>query len=410
MRLLVDRSVVTGILALSVFSAAPKRAVGQVSDGDTPSRPWVVVDIPDRDVYHRRDRIPVAFRSERDGYAIVLRVDTDGRVRILYPASPADDAFVRGGQEYRVPNPYGYDVAHAFAVDDYPGVGYVFAVVSSDAFDYLPYVRNGHLDYRTIGVDGRITGDPYVALGEIVEYMLPPGYGTYAFDVAEYFVGARFEYPRFVCYDCHAYTAYPVWDPYRNWCGTFKLVIYDEPAWYPTTVYPATHVVPAGGTVVHPQFVIEGRTATEPHVVRMPGSGRSGATVEPGVRGRDLGGVGAVKAPQEREAGGIGGLIRRLFGGDDTKRRPEVGDPAPQRGEPSPPKLERRKKEGSAPGAGTPSSGQSSGVRRQPASRSGSQPRANPAAAPSRRPPSSKQPARPKTDRRRPTRGTVSNR
>jgi hypothetical protein len=267
-------------------------------------------------------------------------------------------------------------------------------------------VRNGNWDYHGLGIDGRITGDPYVALSEIVEYMLPPGYGTYGFDVAPYFVEVQYEYPRFVCYDCHAYTAYPVWDPYRDWCGTFKLVIYDEPAWYPTTVYPATHVVPAGGGVVHPQFVIKGRTATEPPVVRVPGTRTRGTRAEPGVRGRDLGGIGTVKAPRERKSGGVGGLIRRLFGDDGGARRPEPREVAPPRREATPPKLERRKKGDSQPGARAPTIGQQNGTRRKPAVRSGSQPRSAPRAT-SGRPPS-KKPVQPKGIGDRPLRAGAS--
>jgi hypothetical protein len=375
------------MLLLALPEAARAQELGAVGE----SYPSMSVRIPDRDVYHRRDPIPVSFQSDRDGYVTVLRVDTDGRVRILFPADPYDDNFVRGGREYRVPNPYGYDVEHAFAVDDYPGVGYVFAVVSLDAFDYRPYMRNAHWDYRTLGIDGRITGDPYVALSEIVEYMLPPGYVTYGFDVAPYFVETRYEYPRFVCYDCHAYTAYPVWDPYRDWCGTFKLVIYDDPGWYPATVYPARRVVPAGAGV-RPQFVIKGRTATEPHVVHVTRSGSRGAQPETGVRGRDLGGVGAVRAPREREAGGVGGLLRRLFGKDrvDAKRRPADRDLNPPSGEGTRPTLERRKKNDTQQGTlRRPNTNTPSGARR-PAVRSGSTSRSAPVrpkpSAPGRKP------------------------
>ena len=44
----------------------------------------------------------VYFRTEQDAYVTILRVDTDGRVRVLYPREPWDDNFVRGGREYDV--------------------------------------------------------------------------------------------------------------------------------------------------------------------------------------------------------------------------------------------------------------------------------------------------------------------
>ena len=349
----------TGILptlagAVSLMALALFPGPGQAQEADAEAFHWIAVQIPQRDVYHRRDPIPVTYRADRDGYVMVMRVDTDGRIRMLYPSDPAGDNFVRGGQEYRVPNPYGYEVEHAFAVDDYPGVGYVFAVLSRDPFDFGPYVRNGHWDYRTMGVDGRITGDPYIALTEIAEDILPP-YGSFGFDLAPYYVGAQFEYPRFVCYDCHAYTAYPVWDPYRHWCGTFKLVIYDQPGWYPATVYAPTAVVLSAGGIVHPQFVITGRTSTDPHMVHAPRPGSRDAPSEAGVRGRDLGGTGTVRTPtasRSGDGGGVGGLIRRLFGKDaDSKRRPEPRSVAPTEPQGTPPTLERRKKDGNDEGA-----------------------------------------------------------
>jgi len=372
-----------GLTALLTIPALP--GASRAQEPDVAEFHWIAVRIPDRDVYHRRDPIPVAYRADRDGYVMVMRVDTDGRIRMLYPSDPGMDNFVRGGTERQVPNSYGYDVEHAFAVDDYPGVGYVFAVLSRDPFDFTPYVRNGHWDYRTMGADGRITGDPYVALTEIAEDMLPP-YGSFGFDLAPYYVEAQFEYPRFVCYDCHAYTAYPVWDPYRYWCGTFKLLIYDQPGWYPATVFPAAAVVPGGG-IVHPQFVIEGRTATEPHVVHVARTGQRGTPQEGGVRGRDLGGVGSIRtpsAPRDDSRGGVGGLIRRLFGKDpDPKRRTEPPSLAPTERKGTPPTLERRKKDGSDNGASRrPTSG---GAVRQP-----------PAVNSTRR----KAPAKPTSDRR----------
>lgn len=339
-----------GTIPLMALALLP--GPGRAQEADAEAFHWIALQIPKRDVYHRRDPIPVAYRADRDGYVMVMRVDTDGRIRMLYPSDPEGDNFVRGGEDHRVPNPYGYEVEHAFAVDDYPGVGYVFAVLSRDPFDFSPHVRNGHWDYRTMGVDGRVTGDPYVALTEIAEDMLP--HGSFGFDLVPYYVEAQFEYPRFVCYDCHAYTAYPVWDPYRHWCGTFKLVIYDQPGWYPATVYPTAAVVPGGG-VVHPQFIIEGRTATEPHVVHAARTGQRGTPPEGGVRGRDLGGVGSVRTPTASrggDPGGVGGLIRRLFGKEaDSKRRPEPRSIAPTEPKGTPPTLERRKKDGSDDGA-----------------------------------------------------------
>src|SRR5512140_3346852 len=57
-------------------------------DHDRPGiRLWTTED----DVYRRGDRVHVYFRTERDAYVTIFRVDTDGRVRVIYPRDPSDD-------------------------------------------------------------------------------------------------------------------------------------------------------------------------------------------------------------------------------------------------------------------------------------------------------------------------------
>src|SRR2546425_8520901 len=69
------------------------------------------------------------FRADRDAFVTILRVDTDGRVRVLFPREPWEDNFARGGRDYEV---QGGDDRDAFYIDDYPGVGYLFAVRSEE--------------------------------------------------------------------------------------------------------------------------------------------------------------------------------------------------------------------------------------------------------------------------------------
>src|SRR3989441_10741361 len=44
--------------------------------------------------------VRVHFRADRDAFLTILRVDTDGRVRVLFPREPWEDNFARGGREY----------------------------------------------------------------------------------------------------------------------------------------------------------------------------------------------------------------------------------------------------------------------------------------------------------------------
>src|SRR5881628_2491755 len=47
------------------------------------------------DPYASGQAARVSFRTEQDAYVTLFRVDTDGRVRVLYPREPWDDNFAR---------------------------------------------------------------------------------------------------------------------------------------------------------------------------------------------------------------------------------------------------------------------------------------------------------------------------
>src|ERR1700730_17154823 len=74
----------------------------------------------DAAVYTRGERVRLNFRLDHDAYVTIFRVDTDGRVRVLFPREPWEDNFARGGREFEVDGRVlGSD---AFTIDDYPGV------------------------------------------------------------------------------------------------------------------------------------------------------------------------------------------------------------------------------------------------------------------------------------------------
>src|SRR5688500_8536981 len=161
-------------------------------------------------VFTRGERVRTFFKLDKDAYVTIFRVDTDGRVRVLFPREPWEDNFARGGREFEVDGRQLH--SDAFTIDDYPGVGYLFAVASADPFVYDGIESGDHWDYRTIA-DGRVRGDPYVALTELAQRIVPEGYADWDYDVISYNVEQHYEYPRFLCYDCHTYVSYPYWNP-----------------------------------------------------------------------------------------------------------------------------------------------------------------------------------------------------
>src|SRR5688572_28327806 len=205
---------------------------------------WVSGD----NLFRRGDRARVYFRTDEDAYVTIVRIDTDGRVDILFPEDPYDNAEVRGGHTYRV---YGHG-HESFVINDYPGMGYIFAIASWEPFDYERVSRGRHWDYRHAG--GRVHRDPYEAARDFAELMLQDSRATYTFDVAEYHVERRVSYPRFLCYDCHAYRPYPVWNPYSHACVRFRIVVWDDPYYYPYRRYGGRRVVYVRERVREPRY------------------------------------------------------------------------------------------------------------------------------------------------------------
>src|SRR6266496_3320346 len=90
-----DRPMLLPLMLSLVGSAlAPANAASaRVVSDDPPIKVWL-----NHDNYYRGDKARVNVRLDDDGYVVVLRADADGRVRVLFPRDPGDEAFVRGGE------------------------------------------------------------------------------------------------------------------------------------------------------------------------------------------------------------------------------------------------------------------------------------------------------------------------
>lgn len=280
------------VLSLLAVPASPRPIVAPTS-----SRPKVEVwTNRGNDPYPVGDAVRVSFQTDQDAYVTVLRVDTDGRVRVLFPRQPWEDNFARAGLVYEVrslASPAG------FRADDYPGQGYLFAVAAADPFAYDPIESAERWNYALIADGGRIRGDPYTALTEIAERIVPEGSSDWDYDVAPYYVQQHYEYPRFLCYDCHAYVSFRTWNPYDYSCVRFRIVVFDDPYYYPYRSYGGTRVVFRRPFRPEPRFIFKDRRGSDPFVTRVrerPVSDSRRRDV--GVRGRDIGGPGTVPPPR----------------------------------------------------------------------------------------------------------------
>jgi len=184
---------------------------------------WMDRDQP----YQRGDRAHVFIRTAEPAFVTVLRVDTDGQLRVLFPKEPWRTTRVGGSRTFEVTAPAG---ARPLIIDDFPGVGYLLAIASPSPFHYEDITRGDYWDFRAVS-GGRVRGDPYVILADLAQRVA--GGNPHGYDIAAYHVGRHYDYPRFMCYDCHSYASYDQWDPYASSCARFRVEIYDDPLYYP---------------------------------------------------------------------------------------------------------------------------------------------------------------------------------
>ena len=214
-------------------------------------------------VLQRGDRVRVYYRSTESTYVAIFQVDTDGTIRLAYPRSPSENHYARADRDYQLlfpRSPY-------WTVDDRPGMGYFFIVTSPTPFDFSDF-RYSYYDggWDLSVVENRVYEDPYVAIDEYVARLIPDWeFAAYGLDFVSYSVGAPHEYPRFLCYDCHGFKPFDVWDPYRYSCTNFRVVVYDDPYFYPSRRYLGDRVVFVGGSFPSgPRFGFKERARGEP--------------------------------------------------------------------------------------------------------------------------------------------------
>ena len=191
-------------------------------------------------------------RTNADCYLTLFCVDTEGRMRLLYPR-PFEDGWVEGGRTCRLPEPgSGYDLQFSGP----PGMEYVYALASSHPLRsrYPSWMAQGleptppredwsdDIDpYR----DGLVVGDPFYRVRAFCEELVPypEQRDTYATAWVYFHLGRRVPYPRFVCSDCHWGGAV---DPYGPTCPAVRLRVGDvrcsgyidfRLAWFPRYTY-----------------------------------------------------------------------------------------------------------------------------------------------------------------------------
>ncbi len=306
--------------AVCLFGQNPRIAPEVRASDPTP----LVVLSTSNELVSRGDRMRVWFGTAQNAHVFLFRIDTDGRVRILFPERPWQNNYVQAGRMVEVKNTACDESACAFVIDDYPGQGYVFAVASVTPFEFDAYANGDYWDYSAIAHRGRVTSDPFVALSKVMEQtVVQTTENGSSYDVHRYNVEQRFEYPRFLCYECHSFVRFPSWDPYQQECTRFQIVRYDGPAYHPASGYSPTRVVFSRPLQIAPRYLFTERRPSDPFVsVRdeRPVGDSSRSIRSAGVTAADVGGIGTIPAPLGRRGTVSENDLRRLTSPDLSVR------------------------------------------------------------------------------------------
>jgi hypothetical protein len=200
-------------------------------------------------IYEPNDPIEIKVRASDDAYLLVYDIDSEGAVRVLYPYA-GSTGYIAGGHTYHVP-PTGSGLQ--LVVQGPTGQGFVVAIVSREPFNPLPsylrpydpqadnagYVGEDEDDNDAdVTADGRISGDPFVAMEHIRRKVLYRSDDTEAFGTAytAYYIHEAVRYPRYLCNDCHRpgqWAWWDGWDPYYASCTAFDFRVYWGWSWGP---------------------------------------------------------------------------------------------------------------------------------------------------------------------------------
>jgi hypothetical protein len=169
-------------LLLPLLVSGPAVPAAVPAQDDPPIQLWISNDRH----FLPGDRAKIQVQTEYDGYLIVFQVDPEGRLRVLFPADPDKDNFIRSDKKYEVRGRGGRE---AFDVDA-TGRGAVYAAVSRDPFRFDGFTVSDHWDYRALA-PAHLREDPEPELNDLVHRMAQ---GSYDYDILSYDVVSRSAY------------------------------------------------------------------------------------------------------------------------------------------------------------------------------------------------------------------------
>lgn len=207
--------------------------------------PQVQVWLNDRSLNYG-DIIRPSVVTEPGAYLTVIRVTTDGELRVLYPRQPQNQTRYRDGQFANDRLPLGGD--GAAYVRESTGNGFVFAIASYYRFDYSYYSNNnGWWSTARLANAGRF-GSPFEIVRRFTEEIMNES-SSYSMDYVMYDVNSNYYRSRYASrYRSYSFNDYldlclnTYSSSYYNYChgygygfGYPLVVVGNPPGGNPTT-------------------------------------------------------------------------------------------------------------------------------------------------------------------------------
>jgi hypothetical protein len=143
-------------------------------------------------------RLRASFRVEDDAYVVIGHVDAEGVVRIVFPAEPRDDGFVKGGRSYQSSEFFAgfadayrfrarsYGSFAAYRPESYDGqFGYLFIVASWRPMHTEQFANDHGWDSFEI-TDNSYQDDPRAAIYELAALLAGENREAYTVKFARY--------------------------------------------------------------------------------------------------------------------------------------------------------------------------------------------------------------------------------
>lgn len=139
----------TKILLMAIVVTLVFGGVSSAGEGDGLARvDNLSIDIwlnkAEGSTYYYGEDVAIYFQTDEDCYVVVYDIDPAGNVSMLYPADSESSCFVKGGEQYRIPDVYD---DYRLEVTGPGGPEYIYAVATSKPISAPDFIKYEFFDY-----------------------------------------------------------------------------------------------------------------------------------------------------------------------------------------------------------------------------------------------------------------------